>query len=77
MNNVFNGYQNFMNGTLNVVVHEWTLDLNNNLENSNFRIVDNSILFYYHCFEKLIYVFITYVIFQQTINNVQRPHVFK
>jgi hypothetical protein len=76
MNNVFNGYQNFMNGTLNVMVHEWTFDLNTNLENSNFRIVDNSILLYYHCFEKLIYVFITYVIFQQTINNVQK-HVFK
>jgi hypothetical protein len=77
MNNVFNGYQNFMNGTLNVMVHEWTLDLNTNLENSNFKIVDISIMLHYHYFETSFYVFITYVIFQQTIHNVQRQHVFK
>jgi hypothetical protein len=66
-----------MNGTLNVMVHEWTLDLNTNLENSNFKIVDISIMLHYHYFETSFYVFITYVIFQQTIHNVQRQHVLK
>jgi hypothetical protein len=73
MKNVFNGYQNMiMNGTLKVVVQEWALDLNSSLENSNFRIVDSSIMSHHHCLETSFYVFITYVIFQQTINNVQR-----
>jgi hypothetical protein len=62
MNNVFNGYQNLiMNGTLNVVVHERTLDLNTNLENSKLRIVDNSIMLHYHWLETSFYVFITHV----------------
>jgi hypothetical protein len=75
---VFNGYQNLiMNETLNVVVHEWALDLNTSLENSNFKIVDSAIMLHYHYFETSFYVFITYVIFQQTINNVQRQHVLK
>jgi hypothetical protein len=69
MNNVFNGYQNLMNGTLNVVVHEWAPNLNNSLENSSVKIVDRSIMLHYHV---SLYIFIICVIFQQTINNVQR-----
>jgi hypothetical protein len=55
-----------MNETLNVVVHEWAPNLNTSLENSNFKITDISIMLHYH-----------YVIFQQTIHNVQRQHVLK
>jgi hypothetical protein len=33
---VFNGYQNLLDGTLNVVVHEWALYLNTSLENLSF-----------------------------------------
>ncbi len=78
MKNVFNGYQNMiMNETLNVVVHEWAPNLNTSLENSNFKIVDISIMLHYHYFETSFYVFITYVIFQQTFHNVQRQHVLK
>jgi hypothetical protein len=72
MNNVFNGYQNLMNGTLIVVVHEWAPNLNTSLENSSFRIVDSSIMLHNHCFETSLYMFIICVTFQQTINNVQR-----
>jgi hypothetical protein len=71
MNSVFNGFQNLMNGTLNVVVHEWPPNLNTSLENSSFRIVNRSIMLHYHVL-KHHYTFIICVIFQQTINNVQR-----
>jgi hypothetical protein len=36
MGDVLNGYQKIQNGTLDVVVHEWALDLNISLENLNF-----------------------------------------
>jgi len=78
MKNVFNEYQNMiMNETLNGVVHECAPNLNTSLENSNFKIVDSSIMLHYHYFETSFYVFITYVIFQQTFHNVQRQHVLK
>jgi hypothetical protein len=72
MNNVFNGYQNLMNGTLNVVVHEWVPILKTSLENSSFKIVDSFIMWHNHYLETLLYVFIICLTFQQTINNMQR-----
>jgi hypothetical protein len=36
MGDVFNGYRNLLNGTSNVVVHEWAFDLNVGLENLSF-----------------------------------------
>jgi hypothetical protein len=72
MNNLFNGYQNLMNGTLNVMVHEWAPNLNTRLENSSFKIVGSSIMLHNHYLETSLYVFIICVTFQQTINNVQR-----
>jgi hypothetical protein len=36
MGDVFTRYQNLLNGTLDVVVHEWALDLNIGLENLSF-----------------------------------------
>jgi hypothetical protein len=61
-----------MNGTLNVVVHEWAPNLNTSLENSSFRIVDSSIMLHNHCLETSLYIFIICVTFQRTINDVQR-----
>jgi hypothetical protein len=72
MNNLFNGYQNLMNGTLNVVVHEWAPNLNTSSENSSFKIAGSSIMLHNHCLETSLYVFIICVTFQQTSNNVQR-----
>jgi hypothetical protein len=71
MGDVFNGYQNLLNGTLNVVVHDWASYLNTSLENWNFKIVSISIMMHSFCFETFVYVFVTRVIFQHTINNVQ------
>jgi hypothetical protein len=36
MGDVFNAYQNLLNETSNVVVHEWAPDLNIGLENLSF-----------------------------------------
>jgi hypothetical protein len=51
MNDVFNGYQNLLNGALDVVVHEWALNLNIGLEKLNFKIDDSSIMLHFRCFE--------------------------
>jgi hypothetical protein len=71
MGDVFTGYQNLLNGTLDVVVHEWALDLNIGLENLSFRIVGTSIMMHSRYLETSTYVLVMHVIFQQTINNVQ------
>jgi hypothetical protein len=67
MSNVFNGYKNLLNATSNVVVHEWTFDLNTSFENLNFKIVGSSIMMHSHCLEISLYVLMTYAIFQLTI----------
>jgi hypothetical protein len=46
MGDVFNGYENLPNGTLDVVVHEWALNLNTSLENLGFQIASTSIMMY-------------------------------
>jgi len=78
MSNLFNGYKNLLNATSNVVVHEWTFDLNISLENLNFRIVGSSIMMHSHCLEISFYFFMTCVIFQHTIimctNNGVKAH---
>jgi hypothetical protein len=68
MHDMFNGYRNLLNGTSNMVVHEWPHDLNIGFENLRFQIVSTSIMMHYWCFETLVHVPITCVIFQQTIN---------
>jgi hypothetical protein len=61
-----------LNETSNVVVHEWAPDLNIGLENLSFWIVGTSIMMHSHYLETSIYVLVIHVIFQQTMNNVQR-----
>jgi len=39
MNDEFNGYQNLLNGTLDVMVHERVFDLNIGLENLSFQLL--------------------------------------
>ncbi len=39
MHDVFNGYHNLLNGTLDMVVHEWAHDLNTGFENLNFQMM--------------------------------------
>jgi len=51
MNDVFNGYQNLLNGTLDVVVHEWAPNLNIGSEKLNFKIDNNSIVIHFHRLE--------------------------
>jgi hypothetical protein len=51
MNDVFNGYQNLLNGTLDVVVHEWAPNLNIGLGKLNLKIDDSSIMMHFHCLE--------------------------
>ncbi len=47
MHNVFNGYHNLLNGTSNMVVHEWACDLNIGFENLSLWIVGTSIIMHY------------------------------
>jgi hypothetical protein len=72
MFDVFNGYHNLLNGTSDMVVHEWVHDLNTSLENLSFQIVGTFIMMHYWCPETPVYVPVTRVIFQQTINQVQK-----
>jgi hypothetical protein len=72
MHDVFNGYRNLLNGTLDMVVHEWAYDLNIGFENLSFQITGISIMMDYWCIETSIYAHVIHVIFQQTINQVQR-----
>jgi hypothetical protein len=62
MGDVFTGYQNLPNGTLDVVVHEWALDLNIGLENLSFRIVGTSIMMHSRYLETSTYVLVMHVI---------------
>jgi len=68
MHDVFNGYCNLLNGTSNMVVHEWEHDLNTGVENLSFQIDGIFIMMHYWCLETSLYVLITCVIFQQSIN---------
>jgi len=61
-------YCNLLNDTLDMVVHEWEHDLNTDFENLSFQIDDIFIMMHYWCLETLVYVFITCVTFQQSIN---------
>ncbi len=56
MNDMFNGHCNLLNGTLNVVVNEWTFNLNICLENLSFKIASSSIMMHFHCLETSLYV---------------------
>jgi hypothetical protein len=58
MSDVFNGYQNLLNGISNMVVHEWTFDLNIGMENLNFCIDGVSILMDCHCLDYAFYVLV-------------------
>jgi hypothetical protein len=60
MGDVFNGYENLLNGTSNVVAP----NLNIGLEILNFQIANTSIMTHFHCFETFVYVLVTHVIFQ-------------
>jgi hypothetical protein len=55
-----------------MVVHEWACDLNIGFENLSLWIVGMSIIMHYWCPKTLVYVHVTYVIFQNTINQVKR-----
>jgi hypothetical protein len=68
MHDVFNGYCNLLNGTSNIVAPEWARDLNIGFENLSFRIVGISIMMHDWCPETSVYVHVTFVIFQRTIN---------
>jgi hypothetical protein len=47
MHDVFDGYCNLLNGTLNMVVHEWEHDLNTGFENLSFQIDGILIMMHY------------------------------
>jgi hypothetical protein len=67
MHDVFNGYR-----TSDMVVHEWAHEiLHIGFENLSFQIVGISIMMHYWCLETSIYVLITHVILQHTINQMQ------
>jgi hypothetical protein len=68
---VFHGYQNLLNETSDVVVHEWAPDLNTRLENLSFWIISISIMIHCHCLEITLFVLVIRVFFQHTMNNVQ------
>jgi len=72
MNDMFNGYWNLLNGTSNVVMHVWALDLNTSLKTLSFQIAHTSIMMHFHCHKTSLYVHVTNVIFQQNINHVQK-----
>jgi hypothetical protein len=56
MSDMFNGHYNLLNGTSNVVVNEWTLNLNMCLENLSFKIASSSIIMHSHYLETSFYV---------------------
>jgi hypothetical protein len=49
MHDVFDGYHNLLNGTSNMVVHEWAHDLNSGFENLSFWIVGTPTMMHYLC----------------------------
>jgi hypothetical protein len=56
MGNVFNRYWNLLNGTSNVVVHEWAPNLNTSLKNLSFQITSISIMMHSCYLETFVYV---------------------
>jgi hypothetical protein len=64
MDDVFNGYRNLLNGTLDVVVHEWAPNLNTSLENLSFQITNISIMMHFCYLDTFVYVHVIHVIFQ-------------
>ncbi len=75
MNTVFNGYQNLMNGTLNLM-HEWPPNLKISLENSSFKIVDRSIMLHYHVL-KHHYTCLFFVLLSSKPLTMWKVNVFK
>ncbi len=67
---VFHGYQKTLNGTFDVVVHEWALNLNIRLGNFSFQIVGIFVMMHYRCFETTLYVPMFCALFQQCANEV-------
>lgn len=62
-------YWNLLNGTSNVVMHEWAFDLNTSLENLNFQIANTFITMHFCYFKMSLYASAyDLCIFQQTIN---------
>jgi hypothetical protein len=57
------GIWNSLNVTLNVMVHEWALDLNIGLKNLSFKIASSCIVMDFGCFETSFYVLTIHVIF--------------
>jgi len=70
MSDVFIRYQNFLIGTLDVVVHEWAPNLNMGMENLCFCIAKISIMMHSHYPQTLFYVPMIHALFQQTMNDV-------
>jgi hypothetical protein len=56
MHDVFNEYHNLLNGTLNMVVHEWAHVLNTSFENLSFQIDGISTTMHYWCLETSVYL---------------------
>lgn len=55
-----------------MVVHVWALHLNTSLKTLSFQIAHTSIMMHFHCHKTSVYVHVTNVIFQQSINHVQK-----
>jgi hypothetical protein len=52
-------------------MHEWALDLNISLKTLSFQIAHTSIMIDFHCHKTSLYVYVTSIIFRQSINHVQ------
>jgi hypothetical protein len=74
---VFHGYQNLLNETSYVVVHEWVLNLNIRLEIFNFHIVGIFDMMHCCCLETTLYVPMTRAFFQYTIQTMCKFNVPK
>jgi hypothetical protein len=70
MSDVFTGYQNFLIGTLDMVVHEWAPNWNTSMENLWFCIAKISIMIHFHYPQTLFYGLVIHALFQQTTNDV-------
>jgi hypothetical protein len=53
---VFHGYQNLLNETFDVVVHEWALHQNTRLDNFSFWIANIFVMMHYRCLETTLYM---------------------
>jgi len=70
-------YWNLLNGTSNVVMHEWAFDLNTSLENLNFQIASIFITMHFCCFKTSLYVPMTCVFFSKPLICMCKDNVLK